>query len=385
MEIVCTTGGGMRIFVTDADYKHTLAAIRSLGRKGHYIIVGSSSHSALSFHSRFCNERLIYPHPQNEQRFIEFLLEYGREHPIDVILPVGYYANVAISRNYKVLKEIAEIPVADPNAMGIALDKKKSMEFAGDHGVLVPHSYSAPEDIQNFPVVVKRIFGSGNVRYINSPMEFSDIDLKDAIIQEYIPGEGYGFFALCNRGSVRAFFMHKRLREYPITGGASTSAIGIYDPVLKNIGERLLAQLNWHGLAMIEFKKDCRNGKYKLMEINPKLWGSLDLSIASGVDFPDLAVRMAHEGDIPPLDHYKNGITFIWPFPDEILHILANPRSIPHVLGDIFRRRAQTNLRRDDIRPNLQQMISTPGMVLSRIKTKNLRYPYGKPVGYAEC
>lgn len=67
--------------------------------------------------------------------------------------------------------------------------------------------------------------------------------------------------------------MHKRMREYPITGGSSTAAESMYDPELRDLGLTLLKALDWHGVAMVEFKKDSRDGKYKLMEINPKFWG----------------------------------------------------------------------------------------------------------------
>ncbi|MDD1673216.1 MAG: hypothetical protein LUP99_02270, partial [Methanomicrobiales archaeon] len=172
----------MNILVTDAEYKHTLAAVRSLGSKGHYVIAGSTSPSALSFHSKFCNERLLYPNPQNEQEFIDFLMEYGMKHKVDVILPVGYNANVAVSRNKKILNEIAHIPVADFNAMQIALNKKKSMEFAQECGIQIPQTYSSPENLQNFPIVVKHVLGTGNVRFINNKTEFSNIDLRDTLI-----------------------------------------------------------------------------------------------------------------------------------------------------------------------------------------------------------
>jgi predicted ATP-grasp superfamily ATP-dependent carboligase len=76
---------------------------------------------------------------------------------------------------------------------------------------------------------------------------------------------------------------------------------------------------------MVEFKKDIRDGEYKLMEINPKFWGSLDLSIACGVNFPKLLVEMALNGDIEPVFNYSKNIFYRWPFPDDLLHLSANP------------------------------------------------------------
>lgn len=87
---------------------------------------------------------------------------------------------------------------------------------------------------------------------------------------------------------------------------------------------RLLRELNWYGLAMVEFKVDPRDGVPKLMEINPKLWGSLNLAIASGVDFPALLYRLAVDGDVRPVFDYQVGVRCRFLLADS-LHFLANP------------------------------------------------------------
>jgi len=253
------------------------------------------------------------------------------------------------------------------------------MRLAASQGIKVPHLYRNIDDVTSYPVVVKGLIESGKISYANSPQELSRLNLNDALIQEYIPGEGYGFFALFNQGRPRAIFMHKRIREYPITGGPSTVAESIYDDELKRQGLKLLKALKWHGVAMVEFKKDCRDGEFKLMEINPKFWGSLDLATAAGVDFPYLAARMAMDGDIEPLFSYKTGIRFRWPFPDDTLHLLANPAAIGTYIRDFFDRDTKTNIWPGDLLPNLLQVGETGVQLFRRIKGRNLRYPYGRP------
>ena len=164
----------------------------------------------------------------------------------------------------------------------------------------------------------------------------SGLDLRDVVIQEYIPGQGYGFYGLFRYGEPRAIFMHKRRREFPITGGASTSAESYYDERLKEQGIRLLSGLKWHGVAMVEMKRDERDGEYKLMEINPKFWGSLDLSIQAGVNFPYLTAKMALYGDVDPVMDYDRDVKFSWPFPQDLLHLLARPRSGRAIFADLF-------------------------------------------------
>ena len=96
----------------------------------------------------------------------------------------------------------------------------------------------------------------------------------------------------------------------------------------------MLRSLKWHGVAMVEFKKDERDNEFKLMEINPKFWGSLALSIRCGVDFPYLAAQMAYTGDIKKAGAYKTGVRYRWLFPDDTLHLLSNPKILPSYLCD---------------------------------------------------
>jgi protein tyrosine phosphatase (PTP) superfamily phosphohydrolase (DUF442 family) len=145
--------------------------------------------------------------------------------------------------------------------------------------------------------------------------------------------------------------MHRRIRETPPTGGVSCCAISIYESDLLAIGKRLLDALVWHGVAMVEFKRERSTGDLYLMEINPKFWGSLDLAIASGVDFPVLDVSMAIGEEIPYSNDYKIGIKFHWPLDGEINHIRSNPKAIIPVLVDSINPRVKSNLRVDDPLP----------------------------------
>ncbi len=118
--------------------------------------------------------------------------------------------------------------------------------------------------------------------------------------QEYISGSGVGVEFLFNRGKKIWHFAHERVHEYPLTGGASSYRRSINPPqAMLHDAEKLLTALNWHGVAMVEFKMNA-NGQYWLMEINPRLWGSLALSIDSGVDFP-LGLLQIARGDEPAL------------------------------------------------------------------------------------
>ena len=146
-------------------------------------------------------------------------------------------------------------------------------------------------------------------------------------MQEYIPNGGaYGVAALFNLNSEpRAAFVYKRLREYPVSGGPSTLRESVKNDEIRDIAISLLKSLNWVGVAMVEFRIDARDGKAKLMEVNPRFWGSLQLAILSGMDFPYLLYKMAVDGDVEPVWDYETGIRCRWLIPGDILHFMSNP------------------------------------------------------------
>ena len=368
----------MRVFVTDADYKHTLGAVRSLGLRGFDVMTGSSRRFAQSSYSRYAAASVRYPPPSQAEAFLAFLENYLQENRVDVLLPIGYDCNVAVSRNLERLSRVAKIPVARWENLQVAADKAKTVEFAQREGIPVPGTYRSIHEVDRYPAVLKGVLESGRVRYLNSREEYERLGSPDGLLEEYIPGEGYGFYALFRHGEPRAIFMHHRIREFPVTGGASTAAESVYDPHLRDLGLRLLRALKWHGVAMVEFKKDSRDGEYKLMEINPKFWGSLDLAIAAGVDFPALAATMAYAGDVESVFSYHAGIRYHWPMPDEILHAIARPSSLPAVLHDTFDPLTGSNVWRHDLRPNAIQATMTLVRILAYSASGRLLKPHGR-------
>lgn len=369
----------MKLFLTDADYKHTLGAIRRLAARNVDVVVGATSWRAQGFFSRYCSQRVLTPLPSNETAFVEFMVDYLRRNPVDALLPIGYAASRTVSKHVSRFDEITKVPIAPYGMMQIASEKDRTYRFAEQCGVRIPHVYTSAEEVERFPVVVKPTGESHRLRYVNDSKTLAQIDTTGTVIQEYVPGDGYGFYALYRRGEIRAHFMHRRIREYPSTGGTSTAAESIYDPEIQEIGERLLNALQWHGVAMVELKMDARDGRYTLMEINPKFWGSLDLAAASGIDFAWLAARMAVDGDVEPVNDYRIGVRHHWLFPDEVLHLASHPSSFGAVLRDTFDADVYGNVRWSDPLPTLFQIGMTGVKLVTRTLSGGLRRPHGEP------
>lgn len=320
-----------KVLITDARLRTSLFAIRSLGRNGVDVTAVDSREVNplinLGFCSRYCKNRVYAPSViMQTSMFIESLLEMSQRH--DVLLPVSMFSIKAVAENIDRFRGKIKVPIADYDKIIKANDTRRLLEIAGRIGVPIPRMYPVEkiEDIEKisssieYPVFIKvrqeeelapvsrRVIAYNAEDFIVKYRRMHSLQ-EFPLVQEYIRGRGYGFFALFNKDSrARAVFCHRRIREYPVDGGPSTLCESINEPSVIEYGMRILEELGWYGLAMVEFKMDQRTNKPVLMEINPRIWGSMPLAVFSGVDFPFLLYRMAAEGDIEPVTSFREGV-----------------------------------------------------------------------------
>jgi len=388
-----------KVLVTDGDALHSLPIVRSLGSKGMKLTVSSQRRVfSLSFYSRFCQKRLVYPDPdKKKEQFIHFLIEELKSTDYDILLPVRSTVTPLVAQHKEELSQYTNFVIPSKESMEIANNKEKTFKFAEKIGIPIPRTFY-PQNMDeleqatkelSFPVVVKASYGAGSrgVFYVKTAGDlfsffnkyFSSGKYSEAsrsMVQELIRGTGYGFFSIFDEGEPKAIFMHKRIREYPITGGPSTMAESYYHPRLKELGLKLLRDLNWNGVAMVEFKQDQKDNEFKLMEINPKFWGSLNLAIASGVDFPYLFCLQAMRQKFEPVFEYKKGVKFRWLFPGDFMHLLAHYGFSKDFYKDFFDKSIHYDISLADIKPNILEIFLVAGYFIQN-KGK-IRYPQGK-------
>lgn len=151
------------------------------------------------------------------------------------------------------------------------------------------------------------------------------------LVQERVVGPGLGVFLLAWDGRTLAAFAHRRIREKPPTGGVSVYRESVaVEPDLRAYSEQLLEHFRWRGAAMVEFKRDTRTGTAYLMEINGRLWGSLQLAIDAGVDFPAFLVEAALGAPRAEVGSFREGIRcrWLWGDVDHLLWMLKTPRRV---------------------------------------------------------
>ena len=347
------------VFVTDGHWRKTLAVVRSLGQKGVQVTVGERTTLNTSFFSKYCSRRIVYPSPKRfPEQFIEFLLKEIRKNRYDCLFPMEEETLLLMAKYREEISSHVPFLVPDLQKIESVRDKGNLIRFAEEHGIPAPRTFytSASKNIEPLllqadsipiPAVIKPRISSGSfgIVYVTKQEDLLPSYQKVharypfPLIQEWIPdGMGtYGFSALLDkRSDVKAAFIHKKIRMYPVQGGPSTLREGVCHPQIMELGISLLKALNWTGIAMAEFKVDPRDGAPKLMEVNPRFWGSLQLAITSGVDFPWLMLRLARGENFPPVLDYRVNKRCRWLLFGDILHFFKNPRRF-HLEPSFFR------------------------------------------------
>jgi predicted ATP-grasp superfamily ATP-dependent carboligase len=153
------------------------------------------------------------------------------------------------------------------------------------------------------------------------------------LLQQRIIGRGEGVSLLRWDGELRAAFAHRRIREKPPTGGVSVYRESMpLDPELFDQARQLLEAFDWHGVAMVEFKRESASSRAYLMEVNGRFWGSMQLAIDAGVDFPALLVDAALGIHRAPVLTYRSAVRSRWWWGD-VDHFLARMRGSREEVG----------------------------------------------------
>ncbi|MDR4472684.1 MAG: ATP-grasp domain-containing protein [Nitrospira sp.] len=328
----------MRVLVTDGNERAALAVTRALGREAIEVIVGAETQRSLASASRYCRESVSYPSPyQDPQGFVNALLDVVRKQRVDALFPVSDIAMHVIGPEKTRFAGYTHIPTPDAETFSEISDKYRLMQQAVAQGVAIPETLFVPdgqldsviEKVCEFPVVVKpgcslvkegQQWKKTSVCYAESRDALMRLYnerpylRQPSLIQRRVVGEGQGLFVLMNQGLPLGMFAHRRLRERPPSGGVSVLRESIALPkAMVDATLTLLQRVNWHGVAMVEFKVDAARHRPLLMEINGRFWGSLQLAIDAGVNFPLRLLNMAMgKAEVLPADGYRIGVKSRW-------------------------------------------------------------------------
>ncbi|HWH59087.1 MAG TPA: hypothetical protein VN682_15780 [Terriglobales bacterium] len=344
----------MRVLVLDGNQNQAVACVRSLAAKGHTVLVGNTSNWSKAGWSRSCAGTFVYPSPRDGNRMIASLAELARQVPGTLVLPMSDATTLMISANREALLEAGAKLVMPAHEDAVhAADKSFTTELAQSLGIAVPRSVAISSAAEAraqatslpYPVVLKprsseEQEGSGASQSTGRPLYARDTNefqraydelskrANSVLVQEFISGGGTGYFALMRNAELRLEFAHRRIRDVHPTGSGSAVRASIKpDPKLREASLAILKALNWHGVAMVEFRQR-PDGELVFLEVNGRFWNSLPLACYSGADFPAALAEIAEHGDCPMVTGYKVGVRCRW-LSGDFRHLLAVWRGAP--------------------------------------------------------
>lgn len=341
----------MKVLVLDAQLRSAVAMIRSLGKKGITVYAGDSDRISTGFFSKYVYKKFVYPNRvRNEKGFIESVRSYIEKENIDVIFPIKDRTVLIIAKNREAFGDRVKIPIADYSKLINAGNKALTQKIAEKLDVPAPKTFYPEtlddlDEIDIFPVILKPVFSSGsrgvvlceNKDRLVAAFKKQSEEFESFIIQDYIPiadkeNSEFDWYGICDwDAGLKAHGCFRRIRSYPIHSGPSTLKESVEDERINEIASKILDHLKWQGLVQIDFRIDARDGQPKLMEINPRLWASVEHSIRIGMDVAGIWLKLALGEHIPKQPLIKTGIKSRWLLPGDILWFLSAPKTLKNI------------------------------------------------------
>ena len=319
-----------KVLVLGHDSRSFLSVVRSLGRAGIQVDVAWHQPDSAAVRSRYiASAHDIPPFRMDDDLWKTRMIELVTREKFDLVIPCHDSCLVPLQQHRADLEPNGRFYLISDAAFAVFFDKFRTSELAQALGIAVPREMRVNnlEDLERamnrfeYPVVLKPrgSFNPGNpasrheVRKVYGKEELRQAfhalaGAEPLALQENVLGRGVGVELLMRSGEVLLAFQHVRLHEPPRGGGASYRMSTPLTPELLNASVRLLNALDYTGVAMVEFKVDPKTGRWALMEVNARFWGSLPLAVAAGADFPLALFQMLVEGRTEFKNNYRVGV-----------------------------------------------------------------------------
>ena len=299
--------------VIGGDYQG-LGIVRSLGRRGVPVCVVDDERS-IARYSRFTTLACRVPSLREASETVQFLMALGRERGLRgwVLYPTRDETVAALSKHRAELSQIFRVPTPGWESIKWLWDKRSTYSLAQNLGIATPHTWypRSLEDLEqvtgHFPVIIKPAIKEhflyatkAKAWQANTPAQLRElferashhIPVNEIMIQDAIPGDGTCQYAYCSffkQGHPVASLVACRRRQHPLEFGRASTYVETVDvPEIEEDSLRFLRAIDFYGLVELEYKRDPRDGQYRLLDVNGRTWGYHTIGRRAGVDFPFL-------------------------------------------------------------------------------------------------
>lgn len=298
----------IKVLLIEGRARQVLPMAKSLRSLGCEVTTYNASKLDPGYASKYPHRKLLaYYNIHDPKVFYDAIHAELASYHYDLVIPMNDDVAIILSQHKEDLKDLATIAVEDWSTFQMASDKLKTMLVCMQHDIPCPLSFTDKEDFLlnrgkvKYPIVVKPRTGCAAVGFHVSDNESDLLEYYDKaepkygkmLIQEYIPQDGLQYkceMYIDRDGEMKGACVFAKVRWYPIDGGSSTLNETVERPDIIEDCYKLLREIGWHGYADIDLIEDTRDGKAKVMEINPRITGSVKICFESGVNFSQLIV-----------------------------------------------------------------------------------------------
>jgi predicted ATP-grasp superfamily ATP-dependent carboligase len=379
-----------------------LSFIRSLGRKG-ISVIALDSVSSPGLYSRYCEGVALPEIEDNEKIWLEFLIERGKKLSCKaVLIPTGDAHVLLVSRNRELLSQYFNFSLPEKSVVEAITSKRTQYGLAKQWGVAIPETHY-PEDVSeveslsdsvSYPCILKPYYSHLWQKHSPKRKEYKMVKLAvvddpeelvetygrmarsgiGILVQERIPGEDtdlFSFLTYCGEDSEpMVLFTKRKLRQTQAGYGDGCFQESAWEPTVARLGSGLLRRLKWRGLACLEFKKDMRDGRFKLIEVNPRSFTGVDMAVKSGVDLPDIAYRDIAGHEVRRISTFSEGVKWMhltWDFAATLLHKQERRITFTEWLKSLRGQKSFAIWSSDDPLPFIMLLVSALRRLCSRL------------------
>jgi len=391
---VCSTNGTVGAVVAGGDYQG-LGIVRSLGRQGVPVCVVDDELS-ISRYSRYCTHFVRLPDLRSERAAVDSILEAGKRLGLNgwILYPTREELVAAFSRNRSELSQLFRVPTPEWTAVQWMWDKRNTYRLAQELGIPIPRTcyldhidQLAALDGLTPPFAIKpaikehfvyatkaKAWSANNRAELQSLVQKASelVGPGEIMVQEFIPGGGGQQFAYCaffRDGQAVGKMVAQRRRQHPLQFGRASTYVETVDlPILEELSERFLREIDYYGLVEVEYKLDPRDGQYKLLDVNARTWGYHSLGATAGVDFSYMLY--ADQIGMPvTLSKGKPGVGWLrmtTDVPASLIALLKGELDLGNYLHSLKNCRVEAVFTHEDPLPGLAEIFLIPYLMIKR-------------------
>jgi len=371
-----------------------LGIARSLGRRGIPVCVLDDQHS-ISSYSRYVRRVVRVPDLLDERSTIDAVLETGHRLNLRnwVLYPTRDETVAAFSRNRTELAEFFRVTTPDWDTIKWAWNKKYTYELAEQLNIPCPRTFvvrsanELPSLYSRLPLAIKPavkenfFYATGAKAWRANTVEdlhelfakaIKQIKAEEILLQEIVPGDGSSQVSYCaffRDGATHSVLLARRERQHPREFGRAATYVETIDlPIIEELSERFLKYINYYGLVEVEFKRDPRDGDYKLLDVNARTWGFHSLGLAAGVNFPYLLFADQMNQSVTPCRGTSGvgWVRWITDIPVVVSDMLLGRLSLRRYLTSLRRARCESVFAKDDPLPSIAEVALLPYLIAKK-------------------